>query len=172
MTASAATHWPLPSHMRFLFAFATLLALCALGPHWAKAQDEPPATGITIEGQFGGAALRFHARSSPSLADRIKLQELVELQLRADLLRASNRNWEIPLAIAALGACALIAGGVLFQQAWARDEYSVPMDRAGLVLMPTGAAIVLAATPIAIVRLARAFRLRRVERALAMVSAR
>jgi hypothetical protein len=100
--------------------------------------------------------------------------DFAELERRREVLLTRRRNWEVPLAVSAVGAASLIAGGVVFYRAWnpscdiENDDcnYSTVGDRAGLVMMPLGAALVIVGTPLFAVRLSRARRLARVERAL------
>lgn len=97
------------------------------------------------------------------------------LEQRRELLLARRRHWQVPLVVSALGAVSLIAGGIVFYRAWNPScdiegddcNYSTRGDRAGLVMMPLGAAHVIVGTPLFAVRLSRTRRLARVERALA-----
>lgn len=100
--------------------------------------------------------------------------ELTRLETRRALLLSRRRHWQVPLGVAGVGVAALITGGVVFHWAWnprcdLEDDdctFSSAGDRAGLVLMPLGAAITLVATPLFAVRMARTGKLRRVEAAL------
>jgi len=93
------------------------------------------------------------------------------LAAHIDELRPRNRRWQAPAVLAGLGASAMVAGGIVFARAWGStcyatscgDGYSQAKERTGLVLLPTGAALVLIAMPMFAVRLARGVRLKRAE---------
>jgi hypothetical protein len=103
-----------------------------------------------------------------SWAEYIRAQEIVHLRVRADLLHQSSRRLLPPGVLLGLGITSLIVGGIVFASAWSgyEEEYSVAKDRAGLIMMPVGAVLTIAAVPVFAVHLARTLRLQRVERAL------
>jgi len=109
----------------------------------------------------------------------------VRLSLRRDLLWQSNRRWQAPAIVLGVGAASLVVGGIVFASAWSTPspvcndtscvqdgDYSVPKDRTGLIMMPTGAALVLVSAPILAVRLSRVMRLKRIEQTLELLEKR
>jgi len=120
------------------------------------------------------------AAQNPAVA-----QERVRLSLQRELLWESNRRWLAPAIVLGVGAASLVVGGIVFATAWGSssivcndtgcaddDGYSVVRDRTGLIMMPTGAALVLVSTPFVIIRLSRAMRLKRTERTLELLEKR
>lgn len=127
---------------------------------------------------------RAESEGSLSTAQSSALvEERARLSLKRELLWQSNRRWLAPAIALGVGAASLVVGGIVFARAWSSnacndagcaddDEYSVAGDRAGLVMMPTGAVLVLVSTPFVIIRLSRAMRLKRTERTLELLEKR
>ena len=97
----------------------------------------------------------------------VRAQELVRLRVQVDLLRESRRELLLPAIVLGAGVASLVVGGIVFASAWrGPEDHSVVGDRAGLVMMPVGAALTLIGGPWLAVRLSRSLRLQRAERAL------
>lgn len=105
-------------------------------------------------------------------AETLLRREIALHAARGLRLAESNRRYLPPVLTAALGATAMVVGGILFYQAWNvhldedEDDISMAKDTAGLVLMPVGAAVVITSTCVFAIRLSRARRLARVKRVL------
>lgn len=150
----------------------------------------PPVAGLTAQQPEDGQvpAPQSGALPSPSLPPAgtpvasdaptgldqyVHLQTIVRLNERRELLLAANRKWKVPAIVMGIGVSTLVIGGLVFHRAWNQPEdcyngwcesdFNERMDVTGLVMMPVGAAIVLASAVPLIVRVARTKRLRRVE---------
>ncbi|MDB4974037.1 MAG: hypothetical protein JWN48_2378 [Myxococcaceae bacterium] len=119
----------------------------------------------------------------PSALEIARSQELMRYSLRRERLLGANRNYTLPAITLGLGVASLVVGGVVFARAWHTanldcdasweshgcaegGDYNRTEDRAGLVMMPLGAVLILVSTPLLIVRLSRQMRLQRTERYL------
>jgi hypothetical protein len=160
-----------------------LLALLAARPARAQEQTAVADAGTPpVSHQGEGAQLPASLAPSPPVAfvpppdpweEYIRAQQIVQLRVKADVLRVSNRSLLAPGVVLGIGVASLLVGGIVFARAWnASEDYSVAGDRAGLVMMPVGAALTVSAVPVLAVRLARTLRLQRVEHALRMLGDR
>jgi len=123
----------------------------------------------------------------PSAAEIAYAQEVLHTQLQRERLLSQNRDYRGPAVVLGLGVASLITGAVVFSLAWRTDDpvcewdqsssfceddddFNQRGDRAGLIMMPLGAALILVSGPILARRLGRHNRLRSAERYLDQLS--
>jgi hypothetical protein len=154
------------------FALASVaLVICSAASVSAQEAPAQPATSVPVVPAASVAV--------PSVQEIALAQEVLRLRVHQNQLLASNRRWEVPAIGLGVGVSSLVIGGIVFATAWSDtgycyssygtcegDDYNVARDRTGLVMMPLGAALVIASVPMLIVRVVRHKKLKRVERAL------
>jgi hypothetical protein len=178
MQRSKALPW-----VRRLPCAALLVALwAAWGPPAALAQSQGPGT-VTLRD-----CSEVHGASPPAapldIEDPFRADERVRLYDQLEAQRLTNRRWQVPAVGQAVGIASILSGALVLILSGTRiagcsyaDEdgsgsdrcpqgTNVTMERAALVLMPVGGALMLINTPLLIVRALRAGRMVQTEAAI------
>lgn len=136
------------------------------------------APGLLAIGMLAALCSAAEAQSQPSALEVARAQEVLKLTMNREELLERNRAYVWPALGMGLGAATLGLGGSLYALAWvdaltycrngdcSTSGYYPRRERAGLVLMPLGAALILVNTPMFAIRLGRARRLERTTRRL------
>lgn len=136
-------------------------------------QTAPPASASAPPPPSSPPAPAAYATPAPEIASA-RQYEINALMEKRGKLMVSRRDYIGPAIGMGVSLTAFVVGAVVFARAWSDtydyyggyDDYNVAKDRAGLILMPVGAAGLVVSTTMTIIRVSRTRRLGRVDQRL------
>jgi hypothetical protein len=145
--------------------------------------DDPQLAAVDFSPAAATPAIDAAMDAGGTQAAALQMQlfrayELARLYDQRDALRATNRRWQVPAVGLSLGVASILTGATMMMLRNApgacscydyvcsdgcSDGVNWAMDRAGMVMLPVGGALVLINTPLLIVRAVRSRRLHATE---------